>query len=408
MLRLTTKVAVSPASSVRSWSAAMRISSITSGRVSANSAVSSSSVSALPSRPLWIAACASSGPISRSERRPEPRRGMKLQYLSLTTSSTPCSVHSGSRYCGEAPEVGRAGVDELVPPVGEVGWDLDADPRHQAPALGDEELHLLDRDLARPARHRLLARERRAVARPALACRLVRDLRDLAPVVARVRDEVLEDHLLDVAVALVKAGERLERGHALLLALADPDQDPGRERDLELTGGLDRLEPAGRVLGRRALVDDEVRVDRLEHQPLRGGHLPQARQVLALEDAEVRVRKQASLERPLAGPGDVGDEVGVSVGAKPRGDLRVHLRPLAGEHEELLGVTPDRLLEPLLHLLRRVEVRPVRGERAVLAVAATRTRQRERVVAREGDAPHALKLPKRRRATCSGRAPRRP
>ena len=36
-----------------------------------------------------------------------------------------------------------------------------------------------------------------------------------------------------------------------------------------------------RVLGRRPLVDDEVRVDRLEHQPLRGGHLAQPGQLLA-------------------------------------------------------------------------------------------------------------------------------
>ncbi len=61
MLRLTTKVAVSPLSSARSSSAATRISSITSGRRSANSAVSSSSVSASPARPRSIACGASLG-----------------------------------------------------------------------------------------------------------------------------------------------------------------------------------------------------------------------------------------------------------------------------------------------------------------------------------------------------------
>ncbi len=80
MLRLTTNVTVSPASSARSSSAAWRMSSIASGRVSANSAVSSSGVSAVPSRARSIA------PGTRSRRigaggsvRPEPRRGMKLQ-----------------------------------------------------------------------------------------------------------------------------------------------------------------------------------------------------------------------------------------------------------------------------------------------------------------------------------------
>ena len=61
MLRLTTNVTVSPASSSRSSSAASRISSIASGRVSANSAVSSSGLSAIPSRPFAIAPATRSG-----------------------------------------------------------------------------------------------------------------------------------------------------------------------------------------------------------------------------------------------------------------------------------------------------------------------------------------------------------
>ncbi len=100
MLRFTTNVTVSPASSSRSSSAASRISSIASGRVSANIAVSSSSLRARPSRALSIASGTRSCRIVRSSRRPEPRRGMKLQYLSLITSSTPCSSHSASMYCG--------------------------------------------------------------------------------------------------------------------------------------------------------------------------------------------------------------------------------------------------------------------------------------------------------------------
>ena len=80
MLRLTTKVTVSPASSARSSSAAWRMSSIASGRVSANSAVSSSGVSHAPSRALAIAPATRSGRSGRGGSvRPEPRRGMKLQ-----------------------------------------------------------------------------------------------------------------------------------------------------------------------------------------------------------------------------------------------------------------------------------------------------------------------------------------
>ena len=93
-LRLTTNVTVSPASSARSSSAAWRMSSIASGRVSANSAVSSPASSAPPARARAIVS-GRSAPFGPSVR-PEPRRGMKLQKRALITSSTPWASHSGS------------------------------------------------------------------------------------------------------------------------------------------------------------------------------------------------------------------------------------------------------------------------------------------------------------------------
>src|SRR5213076_1148458 len=48
--------------------------------------------------------------------------------------------------------------------------------------------------------------------------------------------EVLDDHLLDVAVLAVQRGDRLERLEPLRARLADADQDPGRERDARLAG----------------------------------------------------------------------------------------------------------------------------------------------------------------------------
>ena len=47
-------------------------------------------------------------------------------------------------------EVGRALADELRPPVGEVGRDLDADARQQTPGLAHEPAHLVDVDRGRP------------------------------------------------------------------------------------------------------------------------------------------------------------------------------------------------------------------------------------------------------------------
>ncbi len=208
-----------------------------------------------------------------------------------------------------------------------------------------------------------------------------------------MRDEVLQDHLLQVSVLGVHLGQRLQRGQTLLRALADADQDPAREGDLQLARGPDRLQPSCRMLGRGARVDGlhQPLGDRLEHQSLGGAHLAQPRQVLAREHAEVGVREQAPFQRPLAGPDDVGGEVLVSVGAQALADLGVDLGQLAGQHEQLLDPAPGGAVEHLEHLLGAVEVRPVGGEGAVLAVAAAGPRQREREVAREGDAAaHAL------------------
>ena len=76
MLRFTTNVTVSPASSDRSSSAAWRMSSITSGRVSANRAVSSSGDSSMPCRARSTAPGTSSLRIGRdSVARPSPAAG---------------------------------------------------------------------------------------------------------------------------------------------------------------------------------------------------------------------------------------------------------------------------------------------------------------------------------------------
>ena len=119
-----------------------------------------------------------------------------------------------------------------------------------------------------------------------------------------------------------------------------PDEDPGRERDTKLAGCVDRLHADRRVLCRRAGVDGlhQALGDRFEHEALRRRHLAKARQVVARERAEVRVRQEPALERPLACPGDVGDEVVVTIGAKALRDLGVHLGPLTGQDEKLLRV----------------------------------------------------------------------
>ena len=60
---------------------------------------------------------------------------------------------------------------------------------------------------------------------------------------ALLRQEVLDDHLLHVAVPRVRLRDRDERGDAVGTVLADADEDPGGERD--------RQPPAASSVARR-------------------------------------------------------------------------------------------------------------------------------------------------------------
>ena len=237
----------------------------------------------------------------------------------------------------------------------------------------------------------LFATERGSDPPPAPPGSLIRDVRHLGPVVPRMRHEVLQDHLLQVPVLLMHPRQCFQRFDPLLLGLADPDEDAAGEGDLQLARRLDRRQPRRRMLGRRPRVDGlhQPLGDRLQHQTLGGGDLAQPRQVLAIEHAEVRVRQHPPLQRPLAGPDDVGGEVLMAPLGQARRHLGVDLGALAGEDEQLLGVAFQRLVETPLDLVGRVDVRPVRREGAVLAVALAGARERERVVAGEGDPSHA-------------------
>ena len=105
------------------------------------------------------------------------------------------------------------------------------------------------------------------------------------------------------------------------------------------------------------------------------------------EHAEVRVRQQPALQRPLARPHDVGDEVLVAR-ARAAARARRDDRPGASPVSTSSSLTRRRAApsSSALDLVGLVQVRPVRRERAVLAVAPARPRQRQRHVAREGDA----------------------
>ena len=243
----------------------------------------------------------------------------------------------------EPAEVGGPGADQLRPGAGEVWRHLDPHARKGPGRVVDQPLELLDGDSGGPV-GQVGGRSVSDSGGPETPGRLIGQVGYLEPVVGVVGHEVLEDHLLDMAMATVHAGERVQGGEAVGLVLPDPDEDPAGEGNPQLPGRLDHLQADGGALGRGTLVSRQVVAQRLEHQPLRGGHLPQAQEVLAIDHADVGVREQPAPKRALAGPGHVAGEVRVAPPGEHLGDARVDLRALPGQNEELLGVPAHRLL----------------------------------------------------------------
>ncbi len=215
----------------------------------------------------------------------------------------------------------------------------------------------------------------------------------------RLGAEVLDDHLLDVAVALVQLADRIERLDSLATRLADPDQDSGREGDLEPAGRVDRLEAAGRHLVRRAEVGEpalgEALRRRLQHDPLRRRGRPQERQLLDRRDPRVRVREQAGLvEDEAAHGGEVLDRRLVAELGKLLTRHAVAKLGLVAEREERLVAAVCRSGARDVEHLVRPEKRALAapggpGEGAVVADVPAELCQRDEDLRRVGDDPGA-------------------
>ena len=421
---------MSPASSARSSSAATRISSITSGRVSANSAVSSVlaqllAVAALLDRPRRdLGFDPALGAAARAAPRDEAPvleldhvedallhplgvhvlrdRRRAARSARSPGAPAPCAPGAGwgtappgemwSPLAERPPRSVGAGLDQLGPPVGEVGRHLDADVRHQPPGLGDQPLHVVDRDRRSPSPGQGGCLAVRDPARPARPRRLVGDLGDLSG-----RSTSGAGRSSGGSPPGCGRGARCTSASASSEAMRSSSVSPMPTR-MPLVNGI-LSSPAASIVSRRragCLVGEPAWTVSISRSEIDSSISPcdavtsrsRARSSRR-EHAEVRVRQDAALERPLAGPDDVGGEVLVPVLREPRRDLGVDLGPLAGQHEQLLGVAPLGLVELPLDLLGRVEVRLMGRERAVLAVALAGPRQRQRVVAAERDPAHA-------------------
>ncbi len=214
---------------------------------------------------------------------------------------------------------------------------------------------------------------------------------------AELRQEVLHDDLLHMAVLEVGIRDRDQGVDALGARLADADEDARRERHARPSGGVQCREAALRGLVGRAVVRatglTQPGRERLDHHSLRGADRAQDAELLLGERARVGVRQQAGLvEHTLGDRGEVLDGRAVALRPEPLGGLRIARLGRLAEREQRLEA-PERgaARGQLQHVVGRQVggVQPGRrlGERAVSAPIAAQHRERDEHLGRERDAP---------------------
>ena len=111
--------------------------------------------------------------------------------------------------------------------------------------------------------------------------------------------EVLDDHLLEVAVFGVQVAQSEQRLDALGPRLANANQDAARRRDLQSTHPGESVEADRRLLVGRAIVRHALLAQAcarsLEHDPLRRGEGAKRCELLVVEDARVGVGQETGL-----------------------------------------------------------------------------------------------------------------
>ena len=223
---------------------------------------------------------------------------------------------------------------------------------------------------------------------------------------AGLREEVLHDHFLHVAVAAVRCRDRLERLDAFGARLADADEDPGGERDAGASGGVERGQPALGCLvgctGVRAAVVAEPSGQRLDHHPLRRADRPELFELGLRERTRVGVGEQTGfLEHEAGDVGEVVDRRGVPGRGEPLGRRGIPHFRLFAEGEERFGATELCALPRDREHFFRGQVRGVEpgrrlGEGAVAAPVTAQHRERDEHLGRVGDAAAEGRVTSRR------------
>ena len=214
--------------------------------------------------------------------------------------------------------------------------------------------------------------------------------------------EVLDDHLLEVAVLAAHGAQREDRLRPLTQVLADADQQARGERDREATGVLENPKTDRRVLVGGAevgltLLGEQPRRGGLQHHAHRGGHRLETIDLLPRHDPRVEVGQQPGLlEHPDRHGPDVVQRRVVTVLVEPLGRLGPPLLGPVAEGEQRFGAPERRALggdgqhlvgreEGLLPSSR--ELAGHRDERAVVAAVTAQTGQRDEDLGGVGDHP---------------------
>lgn len=216
----------------------------------------------------------------------------------------------------------------------------------------------------------------------------------------RLGPEVLHDDFLDAVVGAGRLPQLEEGVGALLVGLADPDQDAGGEGDVGTARVLQDPQPYGRFLVRGAVVraarlGPQAGRRRLQHHPHRGGDGFQSLEVGPGQHARVEVGQQTRLlqdpdrhgayvrERvvvplrlqplPRLGPPVLG-----AVAEREQRFLAAHRRTLAGDGQHLVGRQEHAVAGP-------PELAGDGDEGAVVALVTAEAGERDEDLARVRD-----------------------
>ena len=207
--------------------------------------------------------------------------------------------------------------------------------------------------------------------------------------------EILDDHLLQVAVFGVQVAQCEQRFDALGARLANANQDAARRRDFQSTHPGESVEADRRLLVGRAIVRHALLAQAcarsLEHDPLRRGEGTKRCELLVVEDARVGVGQEPGLgEDALHAVCEVRCSRGeAELGELDARGLVAQLRLVAEREQCLAAARSLALLGDGDHFvgchIRALTLAGRLGEGAVVADVAAQHRQRDEDLRRVRD-----------------------